>query len=230
MPSTVFHKLSLMFVPSLLPTRTVIAAALAVHAVRAAARALGQPTVARSELTNWMASSPQHTAFQQRLMERMEPKSFQACITKALVRSGFERGSGSGRFIQWRVPKQLLSGEGSDDGGDAMEEDGDGEDESGGDDGGEQMEDDEPGNNASDSDDEEEADDESGAQDARGVDGINESSTDPNRMEPQEEEEESNDDDNDDNSGGGDQMMDTGAGPALDDAMLRYQYDGQSGF
>lgn len=82
-------------------------------------------------------------------MERMEPKSYQACITKALVRSGFERGTGSGRFIKWQVPPLLGSDDNGEEGGAV-----DGEDEPIEDEGGDEQEEE-----GDDDEEEEEADD-----------------------------------------------------------------------
>jgi FHA domain len=63
--------------------------------------------VSRSAIMEWIAASAQFRSWVDHMLSKLEPKSYQASITKAMIKAGFTRTSSSGRYIKWIVPPPL---------------------------------------------------------------------------------------------------------------------------
>jgi hypothetical protein len=88
-----------------------IGATIALHAVRESAldpniqsMALDSG-VSRSDVMVWIEESPKYANWVQQMLTKMEPRSYQAAITKCLLKAGFTRTGSSGRYIKWYLPK-----------------------------------------------------------------------------------------------------------------------------
>jgi hypothetical protein len=88
-----------------------IGASIALHAIKEAAKDPTIQTVAlnggvsRSEIMAWVEQSPKYSNWVSQMLLKMEPRSYQAAITKCLLKAGFSRTSSSGRYIKWYLPK-----------------------------------------------------------------------------------------------------------------------------
>jgi FHA domain len=69
--------------------------------------------VSRSTIMDWIASSSVFGEWVKHMLSKLEPKSYQASITKAMIKAGYTRTSSSGRYIKWIVPPPLFISEGS---------------------------------------------------------------------------------------------------------------------
>ena len=92
----------------------IIGATICLHAVRyAGASAAIQRKVtedggvSRSDIMDWISDSKMYGGWVKQMLTNMEPRSYQAAITKALLKSGYERTSGAGRYIKWSLPKDI---------------------------------------------------------------------------------------------------------------------------
>ena len=165
---------------STLSYRAVLSATRSSELQKLAAEHKGE--LSRGEIMDWIAESDRYKAWVEHMLSKMEAKSYQASITKALLKAGFERTSTHGRYIKWIVPSDLFSppAGGTDEG------EGEGE---GDDDEEEEEEDDDGGDSDQSGDDQEDVDDATGEVKSVGSDQSDE-----------EEEEEADDDDDDDNN------------------------------
>jgi hypothetical protein len=60
--------------------------------------------VSRSAIMDWIAASSIFGRWVEHMLSKLEPKSYQASITKAMIKAGYTRTSSSGRYIKWIVP------------------------------------------------------------------------------------------------------------------------------
>lgn len=65
--------------------------------------------ISRSEMMAWIAESERFGDWVKQMLQKLEDKSYQASITKALIKANFTRTANSGRYIKWILP----TGEGS---------------------------------------------------------------------------------------------------------------------
>lgn len=63
--------------------------------------------LSRGDVMNWIAASPTFGTWVEHMLSKMEAKSYQANVTKALIKAGFKRTASSGRYIKWHVPESL---------------------------------------------------------------------------------------------------------------------------
>jgi hypothetical protein len=103
-------------VGSTISYHAVLAAARAPEIKKLAERGTG---VARTEIMDWIQNSPKFAKWVDQMNSKMEPKSYQSSITKALLKAGFIRTGLTGRYVKWYLPKDLpeLSGSNSSDDG-----------------------------------------------------------------------------------------------------------------
>lgn len=60
--------------------------------------------VARNRVIDWIEKSGKYKQFVQQLQSKIEPRSYQAAMTKALVKAGYTRNGISGRYAKWHLP------------------------------------------------------------------------------------------------------------------------------
>lgn len=90
-----------------------IGAAIALHAVRDSALDPNIQSVAmdggvsRSDIMVWVEESPKYKTWVEQMLTKMESRSYQAAITKSLLKAGFTRTGSSGRYIKWYLPKDI---------------------------------------------------------------------------------------------------------------------------
>jgi hypothetical protein len=83
------------------------------HAVRDAARdpeiqALALAGgVSRSGVMTWIEDSPKYSTWVKQMLTKMESRSYQAAVTKSLLKAGYSRTGSSGRYIKWLLPKDI---------------------------------------------------------------------------------------------------------------------------
>jgi hypothetical protein len=68
-----------------------------------------QGQLSRTEIMDWIAESPMFRTWVEQMQSKMEAKSYQASITKALMKAGFKRTASTGRYIKWHLPDSLLN-------------------------------------------------------------------------------------------------------------------------
>merc|ERR1719410_3144495 len=86
-----------------------IGSAIAVKAVEDAARsqslqklaAADGNRVCRADVMNWISTSEKYSAWMQQMLSKMELKSYQGNIGKALVKAGYARFGSTGRQVRW---------------------------------------------------------------------------------------------------------------------------------
>ena len=84
-----------------------IGSTIALHAVKdatAAPEIRGQASdggVPRTEIMKWIKESPKYSVWVKQMMSKMEAKSYQNTITKALLKAGHIRTGSGGRYIKW---------------------------------------------------------------------------------------------------------------------------------
>lgn len=61
--------------------------------------------VSRSEIMTWIEESDKYAKWVKQMLSKMEARSYQAAITKCLLKAGFTRTGSSGRYIKWLLPK-----------------------------------------------------------------------------------------------------------------------------
>ncbi|CAB9520544.1 expressed unknown protein [Seminavis robusta] len=64
--------------------------------------------VPRTEIMRWIKESPKYAAWVKQMMSKMEAKSYQNTITKALLKAGNVRTGSGGRYIKWILPGVTL--------------------------------------------------------------------------------------------------------------------------
>ena len=62
--------------------------------------------VSRGQVLDWIEKSPQFKTWNEQMRSKLEFKSFQSSITKAMVKAGYERTSSTGRYIKWVLPPE----------------------------------------------------------------------------------------------------------------------------
>lgn len=62
--------------------------------------------VARTDIMKWIAESDRFATWVQQMLSKLEDKSYQSSITKALIKANFVRTASSGRYIKWLLPEQ----------------------------------------------------------------------------------------------------------------------------
>lgn len=95
----------LQFVGSTVSYRAVLVAAQDPTLRQLAADSDGQ--LSRSEIMDWIAATPPFATWVDHMLTKLESKSYQASITKALIKAGFKRTATSGRYIKWLLPDAL---------------------------------------------------------------------------------------------------------------------------
>jgi len=105
--------------------------AIAQHAVRDAAKtrfirniAAQEGGVARAEIMKWISASKMYAEWSAQMKSKMEIKSYQSSIGKALLKAGFVRTGTTGRHVRWTLPADISTEDE-----DEEEEDGDDDDE-----------------------------------------------------------------------------------------------------
>jgi len=68
--------------------------------------------VARGKILEWIADSDQFRDWVQQMLTKLEFKSYQASITKAMIKANFERTGSTGRYIKWILPSALMQSDG----------------------------------------------------------------------------------------------------------------------
>jgi hypothetical protein len=63
---------------------------------------------AANDIIAWLEGSEKYGPFQNEMKDRMEPKSYKASITKALLRAGFVRNNALGPRVRWHLPASIL--------------------------------------------------------------------------------------------------------------------------
>lgn len=61
----------------------------------------------RSDIMKWIAESERFGKWVDQMLGKLEDKSYQASITKALIKAGFSRTASSGRYIKWVLPADI---------------------------------------------------------------------------------------------------------------------------
>jgi hypothetical protein len=64
--------------------------------------------VPRTEIMRWIKESPKYSTWVNQMMSKMEAKSYQNTITKALLKAGNVRTGSGGRYIKWILPGVTL--------------------------------------------------------------------------------------------------------------------------
>eukprot|EP00980_Cylindrotheca_fusiformis_P022383 scaffold9264_cov123-Cylindrotheca_fusiformis.AAC.4 len=60
--------------------------------------------VARSRIIEWIEKSAKYKQWVQQMLGKVEPRSYQAAITKSLLKAGYTRNGTSGRYVKWHLP------------------------------------------------------------------------------------------------------------------------------
>jgi hypothetical protein len=88
-----------------------VGSAIALHAVRDASRspkirklANEQDGVSRADIIEWIGLNDMYAEWTVHMNEKMEYKSYQASISKALLKAGFTRRGTTGRHVKWTLP------------------------------------------------------------------------------------------------------------------------------
>jgi hypothetical protein len=63
--------------------------------------------LSRTEVMDHIAEMPKFKQFVEQMLTKVEAKSYQASITKAMIKAGFSRTANSGRYIKWIIPEHL---------------------------------------------------------------------------------------------------------------------------
>jgi hypothetical protein len=92
-----------------------IGSTISLHSVRDAAMdpdiqeeaTLDGAGVSRSDIMTWVETSPKYKRWVEQMMTKMEARSYQAAITKSLLKAGYTRTGSSGRYIKWLLPADI---------------------------------------------------------------------------------------------------------------------------
>jgi len=68
-------------------------------------RSRAEGGLARSEIIDWIAASDRYKMWVDRVMEKLEVKSYQSNISKALMKEGYTRIGTTGRHVKWTLPE-----------------------------------------------------------------------------------------------------------------------------
>jgi len=68
-------------------------------------RSRAEGGLARSEIIDWIAASDTYKMWVDRVMEKLEVKSYQSNISKALMKEGYTRIGTTGRHVKWTLPE-----------------------------------------------------------------------------------------------------------------------------
>lgn len=79
----------------------------AVWAAAQASKLRSKDALSRGEMMEWIARSDEWKEWSKQMQSKLESKSYQSSITKAMVKAGFTRTATSGRYIKWFFPPQL---------------------------------------------------------------------------------------------------------------------------
>lgn len=60
--------------------------------------------VARSRIIEWIEKSSKYSQWVQQMLSKVEARSYQAAITKSLLKAGYARNGTSGRYVKWHLP------------------------------------------------------------------------------------------------------------------------------
>ena len=64
--------------------------------------------VSRSEIMSWIeTTSDKYSEWVQQMHTKMEARSYQAAVTKSLLKAGFTRTGTSGRYVKWLLPDDI---------------------------------------------------------------------------------------------------------------------------
>lgn len=88
--------------------RAVYDAALDPRNIARAAEGKGEG-IARTELMKWIATSPKYKQWVEQINAKMEVRSYQALISKTLLKAGYTRTGTSGRYVKWVLPENIPS-------------------------------------------------------------------------------------------------------------------------
>ena len=66
--------------------------------------------VSRGKIMEWISDSDQFGDWVQQMLTKLFAKSYQASITKAMIKANFERTGSTGRYIKWIIPSALMEG------------------------------------------------------------------------------------------------------------------------
>jgi FHA domain len=93
-----------------------------------AMRKAGKTEVSRTEVMDWISDTDRYGEWVDQMLTKMEPKSYQSSITKALIKANFNRTSSTGRYIKWTLPPNVEVEDDFDDFGDSSDGDDDDDD------------------------------------------------------------------------------------------------------
>jgi hypothetical protein len=79
--------------------------------------------VARSRIIEWIETSPKYRNWVQQMLSKVEPRSYQAAITKSLLKAGYTRNGTAGRYVKWHLPPRDNDDDDDDDNDDNDEND-----------------------------------------------------------------------------------------------------------
>ncbi|KAG7369691.1 FHA domain containing protein [Nitzschia inconspicua] len=89
----------------------IIGSAITLRAVKSASEApeiqepaIKNPGVSRQDLMDWIEKSDKYGEWVKQMLSNMEPRSYVAAITKSLLKSGWTRTDGQGRYVRWKLP------------------------------------------------------------------------------------------------------------------------------
>jgi hypothetical protein len=63
--------------------------------------------VARSRIIQWIEESPRYSKWVEKILTKMEARSYQAAVTKSLIKAGYVRNGTSGRYVKWILPTDI---------------------------------------------------------------------------------------------------------------------------
>jgi hypothetical protein len=62
----------------------------------------------RTVIMDWVANSDKFSEWKKHMLANLEEKSYQANITKAMMKAGYERTSSAGRYVKWTLPVEIM--------------------------------------------------------------------------------------------------------------------------
>merc|ERR1712238_363828 len=65
--------------------------------------------IARVEIIDWIASSQKYKQWVERILKKLEIKSYQANLSKSLIKVGYTRVGTTGRHVKWVLPSDILA-------------------------------------------------------------------------------------------------------------------------
>lgn len=87
---------------AILSYRAVLDAAYAPDIVELSTKTKGE--ISRGEIMDWIAQSDKYYEWVEQMLSKMEQKSYQASITKGMIKADFKRTTHSGRYVKWLLP------------------------------------------------------------------------------------------------------------------------------